>query len=43
VGLNFSSSQIKVDGSTQAAQSGSTVSIGANGFTPLNVALHLYF
>lgn len=43
VGLDFSSSQIKTDGSTQAAQSGSTVSVGANGFTPLNVALHLYF
>lgn len=43
VGLNFSSSQTKVEGSSQAAQSGSGLNIGANGFTPLNVSIHLYF
>ena len=43
VGLNFSSSQTKVEGSSQAAQSGSGLSIGANGFTPVNVSIHLYF
>jgi hypothetical protein len=40
---DFSSSQTKVSGATQAAQSGSSLSIDASGFTPLNVGIHLYF
>jgi hypothetical protein len=40
---NFSSSQTKLENSTQAAQSGSSLSIDSSGFTPLNVGLHLYF
>ena len=43
VGLNFSSSQTKTDGGTQAAQSGSSLGISGSGFNPLNVAIHLYF
>lgn len=43
VGLDFSSSQIKADGVEQAAQSGSSLRVGANGFTPLSLAIHLYF
>lgn len=42
VGLDFSSSQTKVEGG-QAAQSGSSFGIKGNGFTPLNVSVHLYF
>jgi len=41
--MNFSSSQTKLENSTQAAQSGSSLAIDASGFTPLNVGLHLYF
>jgi hypothetical protein len=41
--VDFSSSQTKVEGSTQAAQSGSSLAIDAGGFTPLNVGIHLYF
>jgi hypothetical protein len=40
---DFNSSQTKVSGSSQAAQSGSSLSIDADGFTPLNVGIHLYF
>jgi hypothetical protein len=39
----FNSSQTKVEGSAQAAQSGSSLAIDAAGFTPLNVGIHLYF
>jgi hypothetical protein len=42
VGLNFSSSQVKLQGSA-AAQSGSSLSIDGSGFTPVNVSAHLYF
>jgi hypothetical protein len=41
--VDFSSSQTKVENSTQAAQSGSTLAIDSGGFTPLNVGIHLYF
>lgn len=40
---DFSSSQTKLEGPSQAAQSGSSLSIDSSGFTPLNVGLHLYF
>jgi hypothetical protein len=40
---NFSSSQTKPEGSGQAAQSGSSLSIDSGGFNPLNVGIHLYF
>jgi hypothetical protein len=43
VGANFSSSQVKLEGSTQAAQAGSSLSIDGTGFTPVNVSVHLYF
>ena len=42
VGLNLSSTQVKVEGSS-TVQSGSTLSIDANGLTPVNVAVHYYF
>jgi hypothetical protein len=42
VGLNFSSSQVKLEGG-QAAQSGSSLGIDGSGFTPVNVSAHLYF
>jgi hypothetical protein len=40
---DFSSSQTKVESSTQGAQSGSSLSIDSGGFTPLNVGIHFYF
>ena len=43
VGLNFSSSQTKLEGPGQVAQSGSSLGISGSGFTPLNVSVHLYF
>lgn len=43
VGLNFSSSQVKVEGAGSAAQSGSSLGIDGSGFTPVNVSAHLYF
>ncbi len=43
VGLQLSSTQTKVDGSTQAAQTGSSLGVAGYGFSPINVAVHLYF
>jgi hypothetical protein len=43
VGLNFSSSQTKLEGGVPVAQSGSSLDISGTGFSPLNVAVHLYF
>lgn len=43
VNAAFSSAQTKVDGVDGAAQDSSSLSINGNGFTPVNVSIHLYF
>lgn len=43
VGLSFLSSQTKAEGAGAVAQSGSSLRIAGTGFTPLSVALHVYF
>lgn len=43
VGLQLSSSQTKVEGSTLAAQTGSSLGVTGAGFSPINVSVHLYF
>jgi hypothetical protein len=43
VNIGFSSSQTKVNNAQGAAQNGSSLSINGNGFSPLSLAIHLYF
>ena len=43
VNVGFSSSQTKVANSQGVAQNGSTLAINGNGFSPLSLAIHLYF